>query len=606
MVLMWWGFWLLASLAGVGLLFNYYYWSLRLPQERVLTTLQGDTIRVRIEGRAPMILKLTMLDDGSTRLYPIPNLVDDDRAHVERLPVKLAYLWPVQYALTENGSMVPARLEGRTEKLLKWTSLKDNATHWELVDNLSAVDKALVLSLPAWQGINYPIDMQLTDRSGRNFQASVTGRSESFVSYTSPNDGGGQTILLADLSPAAQDVVRSLPINLTDNYPLDRVLTDLAGNFIPATIEGRSDSLVKYTLTKDGTEQTRPLDELSKADQAFLGALPVNMSNNYPVDRRLTDQAGHAFQATIDGRSDALVQYTTPEDSAEQSMAIAELSNPDQAFVRTLPLNLTYNYPQEWTLTDQHGRPMRVSIEARTQDVVKITLLADQTTHLYPISTLSEKDQAFVQSLPASPFLEYPLKSTLTDQQGHSIAVTIAGRSDDEVKFTRDDDGKTYTYAITKLSDTDQAYVKLLPVNLDLTANTAVAPESPEVKNMRDRIKELRGQIADLNTQIAGVGASDTELTVLNNEIRDRQSEMDNLIIKILNSQPAPPGAVNNQDMSATVAQLQQQITDLESTLSRTAPKSRPSYAYQQTENQLRDAEAQLNKIYDQANASGQ
>jgi len=602
---MWWGFWLLVSLAVVWGLFDYYYWSLRLPQERVLTNLQGDTMHVRIEGRAPEILKLTMLDDGSSRLYPIFNLVEDDRAHVERLPIELSFVWPLQYTLTQNGSAMPARLEGRTEKLLKWTSLNDQVTHWESLDNLSAADKALVEALPASLAFNYPLDMQLTDKSGHPFPVSMQGRSASLVRYTFPNDTVSQTVLIGDLSPADQSAVRNLPVNLADDYPINRVLIDKAGHAIPATIIGRSDTLVKFTLTTDGSEQTLALADLSKEDQALLDVLPVTLSNNYPVDRLLTDKTGRSFQASIDGRSDTLVQYTTPNDSTEQSMAMVDLSAEDQAFIHTLPVNLTYNYPQDWTLTDERGRPLRVSIQGRTTDVVKIILQEDNSTHLYPIATLSEKDQAFLHSLPVNLILEYPLKSTLTDQQGHTLSVTIVGRTDSDVQFTRDDDGKSYTYAIDKLSEADQAYVRLLPINQTADVAAPAAPaESLEVKNMRDRVNELRSQIADINSQIAGLGSSDTARAVLNNDIKSRQTEMNDLMIKILNSEPPPQVPANGQDVSATVAQLQQQISDLESRLSHPPAKNTPSYVYQQMDNQLKSAEDQLNQIYQQTGTS--
>lgn len=537
---MWWAFWLLVSLAAVWGLFDYYYWSLRLPQERVLTNLQGDAMHVRIEGRAAEILKLTMLDDGSSRLYPIFNLVDDDRTHVERLPIQLSFVWPLQYTLTQNATGMPARLEGRTDKLLKWTSLNDQATHWELLDNLSAADKALVMALPLSLAFNYPMEIKLTDKSGHTFPVSLQGRSASLVRYILPNDSVSQTVLLGDLAPADQSSVGSLPINLTEDYPIDLNLTDKSGHVIPASIVGRSNALVKITLESDGTDQTLPVADLSESDQAFL---------------------------------------------------------------RTLPVNLTYDYPQDWTLTDERGRPLRVSIQGRTTDVVKIVLEEDDSTHLYPIATLSEKDQAFLHSLPVNLILDYPLKSTLTDQQGHTLSVTIIGRTDSDVQFTRDDDGKSYTYAIDKLSEADQAYVRLLPINQ--TADIAAPVESLEVKNMRDRVNELRTQIADVNSQIAGLGSSDLARAVLNNEIRSRQAEMNDLIIKILNSQPTPQEPANGQDVSATVAQLQQQITDLETNLSRPLPKNGPPNQYQQWQDQLKSAEDQLNQIYQQSGTSG-
>ena len=47
---MWWGFWLLAALAAAWLTFDYFYWSIRLPQDRVLTNKQGDVYKRQVGG----------------------------------------------------------------------------------------------------------------------------------------------------------------------------------------------------------------------------------------------------------------------------------------------------------------------------------------------------------------------------------------------------------------------------------------------------------------------------------------------------------------------------------------------------------------------------
>jgi hypothetical protein len=489
LVLMWWGFWLLAALVAAWLVYDYFYWSIRLPQDRVLTNKQGETMQVRIEGRAPGILKLTLLSDGSSHLYPTNNLVDADQEFVARLPIMLSFKYPLDYEMTDvAGRPVMARLEGRTKDLLKWTSRNDNLTHWTALDSLSAADQALALSLPATLQLSYPLEAEFTDKKGQPFGVSV---------------------------------------------------------------EGRSDTVVKVTLAKDGTMQL---------------------------------------------------------------MALAGLSPGDQEFLRNLPVNLTFNYPQDWTLTDQRGRSVHVSIEGRTPEVVKITVLEDGTTHLYPITNLSQKDQAFVQSLPVSLTLQYPLKSSLMDQQGHTLQVTIEGRSDEQVKFTREDDGNTYTYPITKLSDADQAYVRLLPLKWDESAAAApAAPESIEIKNMRDRVTELRRQITDLNMQMTGSGVSQMQRDVLTDEMKIRQDEMDNLMTKLLNTSPANTAdsdarSSTPSDLQQQIADIQQHIADVHTALAKGPPADTAASAYpkwrDQLNSELSGAEAQLSHLYDQAGSS--
>ena len=488
---MWWGFWLLAALAAAWLTFDYFYWSIRLPQDRVLTNKQGETMSVRIEGRAPGILKLTWLSDGSSHLYPTNNLVGADQAFVARLPVMLSFKYPLDYELTDaEGHPVLARLEGRTSGLLKWTSRADNLTHWTALDSLPVADQALAMSLPATLQMSYPLEAEFTDKQGQSYGVSI---------------------------------------------------------------EGRSDTVVKVTLTKDGTMQI---------------------------------------------------------------ISLADLSPGDQAFLRNLPVNLTFNYPQEWTLTDQRGRSVHVSIEGRTPEVVKITVLEDGTTHLYPIANLSQKDQAFVQSLPVSLALQYPLKSSLMDQQGHTLQVTIEGRSDDQVKFTREDDGNTYTYPIAKLSDADQAYVRLLPLKWgDETAAAPVPSESIETKNMRDRVTELRRQITDLNMQMTGSGVSQMQRDVLTDDMKIRQDEMDNLMTKLLNTSSANPAESDASsstptDLQQQIADIQQHIAEVHTALAKGPPADTAASAYpkwrDQLNGELSGAEAQLSHLYDQAGSSSQ
>jgi hypothetical protein len=489
LVLMWWGFWLLAAVVAAWLVFDYFYWSIRLPQDRVLTNKQGETMQVRIEGRAPGILKLTWLSDGSSHLYPTNNLVSADQDFVARLPVMLSFKYPLDYELTDaEGHPISAQLEGRTSNLLKWTSRSDNLTHWTALDSLPAADQALAMSLPATLQVSYPLEAEFTDKQGQSYGVSI---------------------------------------------------------------EGRSDTVVKVTLAKDGTMQV---------------------------------------------------------------IALADLSPGDQAFLHNLPVNLTFNYPQEWTLTDQRGRSVHVNIEGRTPEVVKITVLEDGTTHLYPIANLSQKDQAFVESLPMSLTLQYPLKSSLMDQQGHALQVTIVGRSEEQVQFTRDDDGKTYTYPITKLSDADQAYVRLLPLKWgEGTSSAPAPPESIETKNMHDRVTELRRQITDLNMQMTGSGVSQMQRDVLENEMKIRQDEMDNLMTKLLNA--SSQNTADADASSSTATDLQQQIADVQlhianvhAALAKGLPATTAASAYpkwrDQLNSELSSAEAQLSHLYDQAGST--
>jgi hypothetical protein len=64
-----------------------------------------------------------------------------------------------------------------------------------------------------------------------------------------------------------------------------------------------------------------------------------------------------------------------------------------------MPVNLALNYPLDCTLT-KDGKVIHVVITSRSDTLVKITLLSNEMTYLYPIENLSRLDQAWVQDLP--------------------------------------------------------------------------------------------------------------------------------------------------------------------------------------------------------------
>jgi hypothetical protein len=208
------------------------------------------------------------------------------------------------------------------------------------------------------------------------------------------------------------------------------------------------------------------LENLSAADKEFVAHLPALLQFHYPFEMNLTDQDGKVFSANILGRSGTVVKCQLTPDAAEELVPLAGLDSGSQAFLRKLPADLDLDYPLDYTLTDADGHTRPASVEGRSEQVVKITMRDDGTTRLYPIASLSEKDQALLRALPPQLDLSYPFKGTLTDQQGHTLQVTLIGRSNEQLKFVRAEDGKTYTYPIARLSPADQAYVKLLPVGL--------------------------------------------------------------------------------------------------------------------------------------------
>jgi hypothetical protein len=153
--------------------------------------------------------------------------------------------------------------------------------------------------------------------------------------------------------------------------------------------------------------------------------------------------------------------------------------------------------PPEQVLTSRNGEVMRVRIEGRSPDAVKVLMLSDGQMRFLPIADLSAPDQALVNQLPAGLTIQYPFMSTLTNQQTHTLPVMILGRTADAVDFIRLSDHKIYTYAIAKLSATDQDFVRSLPLDAPVSV-TAALPALPSTTAADGKASLLVAQLQDL------------------------------------------------------------------------------------------------------------
>jgi len=336
-----WAFCLLALGGGIWAWFQYDYLPVQLPQPHDLTNRQGKVLHVRIEGRSDDMLQLTMLSDGSSRLFPIMNLAAADQEYVSHLPAELTLHFPLQYVLTDaQGNETPALLLGRTDQLLKWISPQDKATHWMELGDLPKADKKFITSLPAQLQFHYPFDLEVTDQAGKTFTVSILARSATVVKYQLTQNGTAELVPLASLGGGSQVFLKKLPADLDLEYPLDYALTDADGHTRAACIEGRSKDLAKITMRDDGTTRLYPIASLSAKDQALLSVLPTQLDLRYPFQGTLTDLQGHTLQVTIIGRSNEELRFIRADGGKTYTYPIARLSPADQAYVRLLPVGL--------------------------------------------------------------------------------------------------------------------------------------------------------------------------------------------------------------------------------------------------------------------------
>jgi hypothetical protein len=551
-MVMWWAFLLMVAMAATGWVFYHYYWSLRIPQDRTLSTSLGQTLQVHIEGRSPSFLLVTEPGSDAPILVPISRLSPADVDFAVRLPVDASFDYPIRDLLTDTqGNRMVGQIEGRTDSLVEFTSDTDKIARWIPLAGLSALDQA---------ALGY------------------------------------------------------LPENLTPSYPFRVNFTGPAGEKIPVSVEGRSDSMVKYAREDDGKNVIEPIAKLADADQVLVQALPQSMAVQYPVQANFTEADGTPYPVMITGRNDQLVQFSRVDTNKNTLLPITKLAAVDQAFVRTLPSSLTISYPIERDLTDARGRVMQVRIEGRSDTVVKITLAEDQSTHFYPIASLSSDDQDFVRGLPVSLTMDYPITCVLTDQQGRGRQVQIVGRTTDTVRFTRAEGGQTYEFPIAKLAAADQAYVQLLPVNLE-AASPARPPEPVEVQNMRDRLAQLRDEISDYKARIASSTDQSTQTEAWQGEIDNREIEADGLMMKIStemaeisNDSPAVSGLRQQlADEQEEINGLERKATDPRAGFVNVSPTGARTQVTprESVQGSLEDAQEQMLATFDQLTAAG-
>ncbi len=331
---------LLVAAGAIGFAGYYFYWSVRLPQERLLTGGKGETLHVRIEGRTDKMLKVALLDDdGRTAYYSIEYLLPDDQKFVNRLPVNLTLEYPLDYTLTTAGPKdAPRRLEDKTDKMIKMSAGAGSPSRWILLDTFAPADQQFFANLPMGAGFNYPFTQDFTDEKGKTFTAEILGHDDTLVQITTKADGLTRLVPLASFSAGDQALLKALPGQPAFQIPVNTVLTDKTGKTIAVALEGRTADLVSYNQLDNSKSYLVPIQRWSVDDQTLIRQFPQNDQLKYPFLTVLTDTQGQSMELTILGRTASNLTVTRAGDKEPSSYDIAKLSKDDQAFARLLPV----------------------------------------------------------------------------------------------------------------------------------------------------------------------------------------------------------------------------------------------------------------------------
>ncbi len=335
-----WGIFFLLGLAGLGYGYYCYYWTVRLPQELTLTTRLGEHLHVRIDARSDKVLKLAQLDREEKLLYyPISELVDTDQAYVNRLPVQLTFNYPFEYVTTDaQGRESSVQVEGRDSRLLKISPTKGGDSILTLLKNYSATDQLFFSALPKEGNFSYPLTQTFTDRYGKAFKATVTGRDDMLVRLKLAGEAQSRLWPLTRLSPADQELLAAMPGLQLSQLPQSTVLTDLAGRAYAVTLVSRTLGLVKFEREDTGQKYVFPFSHWLADDQTVLRAMPPSEFVDYPFQTEILDPQGRVMEVTVKARGAETLSVVRTSDNKAAVLDLAKLSVDDQAFARQLPV----------------------------------------------------------------------------------------------------------------------------------------------------------------------------------------------------------------------------------------------------------------------------
>ncbi len=119
--------------------------------------------------------------------------------------------------------------------------------------------------------------------------------------------------------------------------------------------------------------------------------------------------------------------------------------------------------------------------------------------------------------------LTFPVSRSIKDVEGRELDVDILGRSSDDIVIERKSDGKRFKLPIDRLSDTDRAFVKTLPIKSAPQPQTAVAEATVQsavpryIEARLSDIEEIEAQIAQKNVELT---AQDLDPITINSQRR--------------------------------------------------------------------------------------
>jgi len=327
---------------GFGWSFYQYYWQYQLPKERILVDRDGKQMNVRVEEKDGQALKMTSLSDGSTQFFPISLLSSKDQTFFTSVKTKATIPFPYVCTLKKpDGTPMMVSIKGYNDYFVDYTTDTDPADRFITIDSLQPFDKALIKTMAKSLRVGFPVDWTLRTPSGKDVPVVLTNKDNVYLQYYIPAEKNTESLHfypINKLTPETRDLVNSLSTIQQITDDTKCTLTDKSGRRVYVKVLTRSDDMVKFVSVDDNKTYIFPIANLSELDQLFVKSVDNNLTDVWDLpELPVTVQIARTQLIDLDKKITNLQNELTRPDLQ------SELNHPDSTQPEAEAIKLQIN-----------------------------------------------------------------------------------------------------------------------------------------------------------------------------------------------------------------------------------------------------------------------
>ncbi|HVU36844.1 MAG TPA: hypothetical protein VHC95_00775 [Opitutales bacterium] len=184
-------------------------------------------------------------------------------------------------------------------------------------------------------------------------------------------------------------------------------------------------------------------------------------------EQTLAGAQGQSQQIRLESRKGDILKYTLLSDNTTHYVPISSLPIAQQDVANRLSSDLDLEFPLECFMGDKDHPPASIRVEGRSDNWVRFVSLSDNITHYEPLQSFSTDDQTVLKTLPAALTVDTPLDRPFHDSSGAVVADRLEARNSQLAKLTTKDGAVIY-YPVHELSSLDQSLIDTIPYSLHL------------------------------------------------------------------------------------------------------------------------------------------